>query len=73
MLNVNMKIMDIFLLSWKKLWIVIVVGFVSILLHNFIGALFGFEEAFFFIVVIFGVPLYMLIAIIYSLIKRLTR
>jgi len=64
-----MKFSDIFLLSWKKLWIVIVAGFVSIILHNVISALLGVEEAFFFILVIFVLPIYMIIAVIYSLIK----
>jgi len=57
-----------FLLSWKKLWIIVVGGFLSIILHNLIGALFGIEEAFFFILVIFVIPIYILIAALVSLI-----
>ncbi|MBU0665729.1 MAG: hypothetical protein KKB65_02965 [Nanoarchaeota archaeon] len=63
-----MKSEDLFLFSWRKLWIVVVAGFVSILLHNFIGALFGFEEAFFFIIVIFVIPIYILIMAVYSIV-----
>jgi len=58
----------LFLLSWKKGWIIVVSGFVGIILHNLISALIKGEEAVFFILVIFVLPLYILIAIIYSLI-----
>jgi len=59
-----------FLLSWRKIWIIVVGGFVSILLHNFISAIFGFEEAVFFIIVILVIPIYFLVMIVYSLVKR---
>jgi len=52
-----MKLKDLFLFSWKKLWIVVVAGFVSILLHNLISGLLGVEEAFFFIIVVFVMPI----------------
>ena len=58
-----------FLLSWRKVWIVVVGGFVSILLHNLIFAFLGFEEAVFFIIVIFILPIYVLLVLIYSLVK----
>ncbi len=57
----------VFLLSWKNLWIVVVLGFASILLHNAFYAIFGFEEAVFFSIVIFMIPLYLIISIIYTL------
>jgi len=63
------KIKNLFLLNWKKLWIVIVTGFVSIILHNLISGLLGTEEAFFFIIVVFIIPLYLLIATLFSLIS----
>lgn len=59
---------NVFLLSWKKAWIIVVGVFISILLHNAISAIFNTEEAFFFIVVVFIIPIYLLIAIIYSII-----
>ena len=65
-----MKFDKIFLLNWKKLWIVVVGGFVSILLHNFISGWLRFEETIFFCIVVFGIPIYMVIAIMYSLIKK---
>ena len=68
-----MKTKDLFLFSWRKLWIIVVAGFVSILLHNAISALFNTEEAFFFIVVIFVIPIYFLVMVIYSLVYWLRR
>ena len=61
---------NLFLLSWKKLWLIIIIGFVSIMLHNLWYAVFKFEEAFFFIIVVFIIPIYFLISLIYSLIKK---
>ena len=62
-----------FLLSWRKIWIIVVGGFVSILLHNLFYMIFGFEEAIFFILVIFVLPIYVLIVLIYSLVKLIRR
>jgi hypothetical protein len=64
----NITFKNIFLLSWKRAGMVVVVGFVSMLLHNLISALIGIEEAFFFILVIFILPIYILIAGVYSII-----
>jgi hypothetical protein len=58
-----------FFISWRKLWILVVGGFVSILLHNIISALFNFEEVLFFIIVVFLIPSYFIFILIYSLIK----
>jgi O-antigen/teichoic acid export membrane protein len=58
-----------FLLSWRKLWIIVVLSFVSILLHNLWYAIFKFEEAVFFTIVVIIIPIYFLICIIYSIIK----
>jgi len=69
--NEGMKIKNLFLLSWKKLWIVVVGGFVSIILHNLISGLMGVEEVFFFMLVVFVLPVYILIAAIYSLIYKI--
>ncbi|MFH1522180.1 MAG: hypothetical protein ABIF18_04450 [archaeon] len=64
---------DLFLFSWKKLWIIVVVGFISIILHNVIYALFNVEEAFFFILAVLVIPIYFLVIIIYSLIYKFTK
>ena len=66
--KINSK--NIFLLSWKKLWIVVVGGFVSIILHNLLSALLNVEEPVFFIIVVFLIPIYLLIAVVYSLIIK---
>lgn len=63
-----MKFKDLFLFSWRKLWIIVVGGFISILLHNAVYGLFGVEEAFFFILVVFVIPIYFLVMVIYSII-----
>ena len=68
-----MNTKDLFLFSWKKLWIIVVGGFISILLHNAIFALFGVEDAFFFIIVIFVIPIYFLTMVIYSIIYKLRK
>ena len=62
-----------FLLTWKKVWIIVVAGFVSILLHNAIDAIFNIEEPVFFSLVVFVIPTYFLVCVIYSLIKQFKR
>ncbi|MCK5449538.1 hypothetical protein KAI32_01610 [Candidatus Pacearchaeota archaeon] len=64
---------DLFLISWRKLWIIVVTGFVSILLHNAIFGLFDIEEAFFFIIVVFVIPIYFLIMVVYSIVYKLMK
>jgi len=63
------KAKNFFLLNWRKLWIIVVVGFVSIVLHNLISGLIGVEEIFFFILVVFVIPTYTLIAILFSVVS----
>ena len=64
-----------FLLSWKKLVIIIIVWFLAVILHNLVYGVFktwfdanGGDEAFFFIIAIFVIPIYFLICLVYSLI-----
>jgi len=64
------KPMKLFKLTWKKAWIIVVGGFLAIILHNLITALLGFEEPVFFLLVTVGIPLYLIIAIPYSLWKK---
>jgi hypothetical protein len=68
-----MKTKDLFLLSWKKAWVIVVSGFIFIVLHNLISALLETEEAFFFILVVFVLPIYVIIAAIYSLVNFIKR
>ena len=61
---------NIFLLSWKKLGVVILLGFVSILLHNIFYAIIGYEEFMFFTIVVVILPIYLFITIIYTIVKK---
>jgi len=65
----NIKYKSFFLLSWKKLWILVVSGFASIILHNLISGLMKVEEAFFFVIVVFIIPTYFLIAVLFTVIN----
>jgi hypothetical protein len=62
-----MKTKKLFLLSWRKVWIIVVSGFVGIVLHNLISALIKVEEPVFFILVVIVLPIYVLVAVIYSI------
>jgi len=64
---------NFFQLTWKKMYILVVGGFISILLHNLWYAIFGWEEAVFFIIVVILIPLYFIIAVIYSLARWLSK
>lgn len=56
-----------FMLSWRKLWIVVIVGFVSIILHNGISFLFNIEEPVFFSIVLIVLPFYLIVAGLHTL------
>ena len=71
--NKKPTVKNLFLFSWRKLWIIVVAGFFSIMLHNAIYGLFNVEEAFFFIVVVFVIPIYFLIMVVYSIIYKLMK
>jgi hypothetical protein len=64
----KMQYKEIFLLSLKKLWLIVVIGFISVLLHNLISTLIKTEEPVFFIITTIVIPIYFLISVIYSLI-----
>ena len=71
-----MNIKQIFLLSWKKLFLSISGIVVSIILHNLVSAVFNTEEALFFILSVFIIPIFLLISIIltsYKTIKNQNR
>lgn len=63
-----------FLLSWRKVWMIPAAWVVAVVLHNMIYAAamyffnVEFEEAFFFIVAVFGIPIYVIVVLIYSLV-----
>ena len=60
-----------FLLSWKKVFVLIILGFLFIILHNLFYAVFNFEEAVFFVLVIFVVPFYFLCCVVYTIFKKI--
>ncbi|MBT4258193.1 hypothetical protein HOD88_03375 [archaeon] len=75
-----MNFEKLFLISWKKLWIIVVSWFVAVMLHNLVYALFqswfdarNGDEAFFFIIAIIVISLYFLIVLIYSCIRCISR
>ena len=69
-----------FLLSWRKAWIIIVSWFVAVMLHNLFYGLFksyfdatGGDEPVFFIIAIIIIPIYVLVCIVYSLVRLIQR
>ena len=67
----NLK--NLFALDLKRFLIIIGIWILSVILHNLIYALFGVEEAFFFIMAVFVIPLYFIIAFIHSIIKMINK
>jgi hypothetical protein len=59
----------LFLISWKKSILIVVSWFIAVLLHNAVDAIFHVEEAFFFLIAVIVIPLYLLVFIIYNLIR----
>jgi len=66
------KAEKLFLLSWKRFFLVVIGFFVFVFLHNLIYALTNIEEAFFFILALI-VPVYFLISLFYSLVYFLVK
>jgi hypothetical protein len=58
-------------ISWKKLLIIIGLWFIAVILHNAVYAIFGVEDALFFIIAIFILSTYFIISIIYSIITKI--
>ena len=56
-----------FLLSRRKVAVLFVLWVLFVVMHNLLYAIFGVEEAFFFILAVFVVPLYLIISVIVSL------
>jgi len=49
---------------------VIIVWIASLILHNVISQILGFEESFFFILAVIVIPAYLLISVVYTLIRH---
>jgi hypothetical protein len=68
------------LLNWKRILLVISAWFAAVILHNLVYALFqrffdasGGDEPFFFILAVIVIPLYALVALVYTGGRLLTR
>jgi len=72
-IKIKNKFDKYFLLSWKKFGLIVASWFVGVLLHNLVSAILRVEEAVFFIIVIFVIPIYFLICVVYSLVKWMKR
>lgn len=57
------RVHTFFLLNWKKIGILFLAEAIFIVLHNLVSALFGTEEALFFILAVLVLPLYFLLAL----------
>ena len=66
------KIKKLFLLSWKRILLIVCLWIASVILHNAVSVVFGIEEAFFFILAIFIIPIYFIIGVLYTTYKKLT-
>ncbi len=71
----KLKFKDLFLIEWKKekLSVALVLWLFCFLLHNFLSEVSKTASVFFFILTIFILPLYFVIAIVYSLILKLKK
>ncbi len=67
----RLRFQKYFLLSWRKILIILIVWVTCFLVHNLIYALFGVEEAVFFSIAVIIIPLYLLISIVYTLFSKL--
>ena len=68
-----MKIEDYLFLDIQKAGMIVFAFILAILLHNFIYALFNFEEPVFSILATIIIPLYFLISVIYTIFHHIKR
>ncbi len=66
------------LLSWKKVAIIIMAWIASVVLHNLVYVIFSDyfnaidgDEPFFFLIAVFVIPIYLVVLVIYTIIKKL--
>jgi len=60
--------MSLFLLSWRKIFLLALFFIIALLLHYLVSFLRDTEEPSFFILALIIIPVYFMVAIIYSLI-----
>lgn len=63
-----MKIKKLLLLSWGKFGIILAGEVAFVILHNIMSGVTGIEDAVFFILAIFIIPVYFIISFIYSIV-----
>lgn len=69
----------LFLLSWKRILVIICAFILSVVLHNVIYALFYFggpeggDEPFFFFLAVIGIPCYFVASLAYTVIRKMRR
>jgi hypothetical protein len=68
-----MKIKKFFSLNIKKVLLAILLDFIAIILHNAIYGIFGLEEAFFFIIAVLIIPIYLIISAIFTIIELISK
>lgn len=56
-----------FLLDLKKIGLIILSWVLAVVLHNVVSGVLGVEEALFFIIAVLVIPVYLVVAIIYTL------
>lgn len=58
-----------FTLTIKKFFLTILAFIVFVVLHNVFYAVFGFEEGFFFTLAVFGIPIYIVVSFVYTIVN----
>ena len=66
----DMHAKKLFLLSWKRVAIIVGAWIAAVILHNALSALLRVEEPLFFIIAIFVIPIYAIISVIYTIYKK---
>ena len=70
------KISEFFTITWKKTAIALMIWIIAVFFHNMVYAFFvgvlgiEFEDVIFFIIAVIIIPLYFIISIIHTLIKK---
>lgn len=68
-----MKIKEILILNMNKMFVLVLLIFVCVALHNIISGLIWEEEPVFFTLAMFVIPLYILISAIYTFLHKIVR
>lgn len=61
------------LMNWKHFWTIVASWFASVILHNLFYAVFGGEEAVFFILATIIIPIYFIFSLIYTIVYKIKK